>query len=105
MLATFLDEPHRDLVPAVYGTRNFDARALIWATGTRNASATFARLWSTVISDAPRSRASRTSAASTSITPASSTSWNWTVGRLLQLDEHVETAPAALPPARVATSR
>ena len=53
---------------------------MICATGTRSASATFARLWSTVISDAPRSRASRTSAASTSITPASSTSWNWIVG-------------------------
>src|SRR5947209_7789271 len=45
--------------PAAYGRRNFEARALICATGTRSASATFARLWSTVISDALRSRASR----------------------------------------------
>ena len=49
VLAALLHEADRSSSPAVYGTRNFDANALICATGTRRASATFARLWSTVI--------------------------------------------------------
>ena len=88
--------------PAVYGTRNFDARALIWATGTRNASATLARLWSTVISDAPRlpgePHERRVDVHHADLLDE----LELHRGRLLKLDEHVESTPATLPPARVA---